>query len=65
MTGNDVPLWKEVDVMLFYKKERAQGMVEYALIILLIVIVCVALITVIGTAVSGMYSKIVVVWPAF
>lgn len=49
--------------MLFYKRERAQGMVEYALLILLLVIVCVALITVIGTDVSGMYSKIIENWP--
>ena len=45
--------------MLFYKKERGQGMVEYALLIVLLALVVIFMIEVMGTAVSGMYSKIV------
>ncbi len=44
--------------MLFYKKERGQGMVEYALLIVLLAIVVVVMIDVMGTAVSNMYTKI-------
>jgi pilus assembly protein Flp/PilA len=49
--------------MLFHKKERGQGMVEYALLIVLLAIVVVFMIDVMGTAVASMYSKIVVAFP--
>ncbi len=44
--------------MLFYRKEPGQGMVEYALLIVLLAIVVVFMIEVMGTAVSDMYSHI-------
>ncbi len=44
--------------MLFHTKEHGQGMVEYALLIVLLAIVVVVLIEVMGTAVSHMYSEI-------
>jgi len=49
--------------MLFYKKERGQGMVEYALLIVLLAIVVVFMIEVMGTAVSNMYTSIVDAFP--
>jgi pilus assembly protein Flp/PilA len=49
--------------MLFHKKERGQGMVEYALLIVLLAIVVVFMIDLMGTAVSNMYSSIVVAFP--
>lgn len=49
--------------MHFTKKERGQGMVEYALLIVLLAIVVVAMIAVMGTAVSTMYSRISAAWP--
>ena len=49
--------------MLFTKKERGQGMVEYALLIALLAIVVVALIAVMGESLSNLYSKIVELWP--
>jgi pilus assembly protein Flp/PilA len=49
--------------MLFHRKERGQGMVEYALLIVLLAIVVVVLIAAMGTAVSNMYSHIVVAFP--
>jgi pilus assembly protein Flp/PilA len=49
--------------VLFHKKERAQGLVEYALLIVLIALVCVILIAVFGTQVAGLYSQIVANWP--
>jgi len=44
--------------MRFYKKERGQGMVEYALLIVLLALVVIFMITVMGTAVSNMYTSI-------
>jgi pilus assembly protein Flp/PilA len=44
--------------MLFYRKEPGQGMVEYALLIVLLAIVVVFMVEVMGTAVSTMYSNI-------
>ncbi len=44
--------------MQFYKIERGQGMVEYALIIVLIAIVVVAALTLFGTELSTVYSSI-------
>ena len=37
---------------------RGQGMVEYALILMLVAIVLIVIVTVLGTHVSGMYSNI-------
>lgn len=44
--------------MLFERKEQGQGMVEYALIIVLVCIVVITLIATMGTGVSHMYSEI-------
>ena len=44
--------------MLFEKKEKGQGMVEYALIIVLIAIVVIAALTLAGTAISSIFSRI-------
>jgi pilus assembly protein Flp/PilA len=49
--------------MLYHKKERGQGMVEYALLIVLLAIVVVFMIDLMGTAVSNMYSSIVGAFP--
>jgi pilus assembly protein Flp/PilA len=44
--------------MLFQKTERGQGMVEYALIILLIAIAVIAALTIFGTQLSTTYHDI-------
>jgi len=49
--------------MLYHKKERGQGMVEYALLIVLLAIVVIFMIDLMGTAVSNMYSSIVAAFP--
>jgi pilus assembly protein Flp/PilA len=49
--------------MLFNKKERGQGMVEYALLIVLLAVVVIIMIAAMGTAVSDMYSHIVSAFP--
>jgi pilus assembly protein Flp/PilA len=44
--------------MLFSPKEKGQGMVEYALIIVLIAIVVIVVLTVLGTQISAVFSQI-------
>ncbi len=44
--------------MLYHKMEQGQGMVEYALIIVLIAIVVVAALTLFGTQLSSTFSYI-------
>ena len=44
--------------MLFLPREEGQGLVEYALIILFIAIVVVAVLLIFGPAVGNMYSAI-------
>jgi pilus assembly protein Flp/PilA len=47
-----------VKAMLFSPKEKGQGMVEYALIIVLIAIVVIVVLTVLGTQISTVFSQI-------
>jgi pilus assembly protein Flp/PilA len=49
---------KEEKAMLFSPKEKGQGMVEYALIIVLIAIVVIVVLTLLGTQISRVFSQI-------
>jgi pilus assembly protein Flp/PilA len=42
----------------FFAKEDGQGLVEYALILVLIAIVVIGILTALGTKVSGVFSSI-------
>lgn len=44
--------------MLFQKKERGQGLVEYSLLIILIALVVVLVLTIFGKEISTVFSKI-------
>jgi len=44
--------------MLFSPQEKGQGMVEYALIIVLIAIVVIVVLTLLGTQISRVFSQI-------
>jgi pilus assembly protein Flp/PilA len=44
--------------MLFSPKEKGQGMVEYALIIVLIAIVVIVILALVGTQISNIFSRI-------
>lgn len=44
--------------MLFSPKEKGQGLVEYALIIVLIAIVVIVIMALVGDQVSNIFSKI-------
>lgn len=49
--------------MNFSKEARGQGMVEYALIILLIALVLIILLVIVGSQLSGLYSEIISSFP--
>ena len=49
--------------MLANRCERGQGMVEYALILLLVALVLILIVTLFGTQISTLYSTIVASWP--
>lgn len=49
--------------MLFLPREDGQGLVEYALIILFVAIVVVAVLLIFGPAVGNLYSTVVNMWP--
>jgi Flp pilus assembly pilin Flp len=52
-------IWKGGGRMLFHRNDRGQGMVEYALLIVLLAVVVVFMIEVMGGVVQGMYDSIV------
>jgi pilus assembly protein Flp/PilA len=49
---------KEVKDMLFANKEKGQGLVEYALILVLVSIVVIVIMGVMGTQISGIFSQV-------
>ena len=44
--------------MIYAPAEEGQGLVEYAIIIMLIAIVVIAILTIFGTQLSSLYSRI-------
>ena len=44
--------------MLFYPQERGQGLIEYAIILVLVAVVVVAIIRVLGPKVGNIFSTI-------
>jgi pilus assembly protein Flp/PilA len=57
-TTREIKRGKEVNGMLFSPREKGQGMVEYALIIVLIAVVVIVVLTVLGTRISQVFSQI-------
>lgn len=49
---------KEKTAMLFSPKEKGQGLVEYALILVLVAIVVIAALMVLGPVIGNVFSKI-------
>lgn len=49
---------KEVKTMLFAPKERGQGLVEYALILVLVSVVVIAVLLILGPMIGNVFTKI-------
>lgn len=49
---------KEVNTMLFAPKERGQGLVEYALILVLVAVVVIAVLLILGPIIGNVFTKI-------
>ena len=59
---NDVILMeygREVSGMLFLPREEGQGLVEYALILVLVAIVVIVILALLGPAIGNIFSEIV------
>jgi pilus assembly protein Flp/PilA len=52
------PKGKEKITMLFAPKERGQGLVEYALILVLVAIVVIAVLMILGPVIGNVFSSI-------
>ena len=50
---------KEIGFMLFLPREEGQGLVEYALILVLVAIVVIAILLLLGPVVGNVFSNIV------
>ena len=46
--------------MLFLPQEDGQGLVEYALILVLVAVVVIAILTLLGPAIGNVFSKIII-----
>jgi pilus assembly protein Flp/PilA len=51
--------WEEVSAMLFLPREEGQGLVEYALILVLVAIVVIVILAVLGPTIGNIFSNIV------
>jgi pilus assembly protein Flp/PilA len=45
--------------MLYQPREEGQGLVEYALILVLVAVVVIAILTILGPAIGNIFSRIV------
>jgi len=52
-------LGREVKGMLFLPREEGQGLVEYALILVLVAIVVIVILALLGPAIANIFSNIV------
>jgi pilus assembly protein Flp/PilA len=51
--------FKEVRRMLFLPREEGQGLVEYALILVLVAIVVIVILAILGPAIGNVFSNVV------
>jgi len=54
----EIKLRKEMKNMLFFPKEKGQGLVEYALILVLVAVVVIAVLTFLGPIIGNVFSEI-------
>ena len=53
-----IPNGKEVSLMLYLPREEGQGLVEYALILVLVAIVVIAILALLGPQIGNIFSKV-------
>lgn len=53
-----IPKGKEVKPMLYLPREEGQGLVEYALILVLVAIVVIAILALLGPQIANIFSKV-------
>jgi len=51
--------WRAVSGMLYAPKEKGQGLVEYALILVLVAVVVIVILALLGPAIGNVFSNIV------
>ena len=63
LTGSHTPLRKsekeEVYTMLFSPKEKGQGLVEYALILVMVALIVIVILSLLGPAIGNVFSNVV------
>ena len=50
----------EVQAMLFAPKEKGQGLVEYALILVLVAVIVIAVLTILGPTIGNVFTNIII-----
>lgn len=61
--GERLPLQKG-QTMIYLPGDQGQGLVEYAVIIMLIALVVILAVMLFGNTVSSLYSRVVAEWPS-
>jgi pilus assembly protein Flp/PilA len=56
---SEIPLGKEENTMFKKLQRKGQGLVEYALILVLVAIVIIVILSVLGPAIGNVFSQIV------
>jgi pilus assembly protein Flp/PilA len=61
MTGKheEKPTKKGGEKMLFFPKDKGQGLVEYALILVLVAVVVIVILALLGPAIGNVFSNII------
>ena len=57
--GDTIYFSKGIAAMLFAPKEKGQGLVEYALILVLVAVVVIVILALLGPAIGNIFSNIV------
>ena len=55
----EIKLRKEMKNMLFFPKEKGQGLVEYALILVLVAVVVIVILSLLGPAIGNIFSNLI------
>ena len=56
--GNSTFIWKGIHTMLFSLQEKGQGLVEYAIILVLVAVLVIAVMRLLGPKIGNTFSSI-------